>query len=123
MAGLRGVIESKGLFCALYSDRGSHFFVTTKEGEKVDKHRLTQVGRAMKELGVEMIAAYSPQARGRSERSFGTWQGRLPQELRLAGITSTEGANAFLRERYIGEFKIKFSLPAAGKRPARRGTG
>jgi transposase len=85
MAGLREVIESQGLFCALYSDRGSHFFVTVKEGEKVDKHRLTQVGRAMKELGVQMIAAYSPQARGRSERSFGTWQGRLPQELRVAG--------------------------------------
>jgi hypothetical protein len=64
MAGLREVIESHGLFCALYSDRGSHFFVTVKEGEKVDKHRLTQVGRAMKELGVQMIAAYSPQARG-----------------------------------------------------------
>ena len=85
MAGLREVIENKGVFCALYSDRGSHFFVTVKEGEKVDKHRLTQVGRAMKELGVQMIAAYSPQARGRSERSFGTWQGRLPQELRTGG--------------------------------------
>src|SRR6476646_2466239 len=123
MAGLREVIEIQGLFCALYSDRGSHFFVTMKEGEKVDKHRLTQVGRAMKELGVEMIAAYSPQARGRSERSFGTWQGRLPQELRLAGITSTEGANAFLRERYIGEFNIKFSVPAAEKGTAFRRTG
>ncbi len=67
MAGLREVIESKGLFCALYSDRGSHFFVTPKAGEKVDKHRLTQVGRALKELGVQMIPAYSPQARGRSE--------------------------------------------------------
>jgi len=76
MAGLREVIENEGVFCALYSDRGSHFFVTVKEGEKVDKHRLTQVGRAMKELGVQMIAAYSPQARGRSERNFGTWQGR-----------------------------------------------
>src|ERR1700677_4277568 len=86
MAGLREVIENQGLFCALYSDRGSHFFVTVKAGEKVDKHRPTQVGRAMKELGVQMIAAYSPQARGRSERSFGTWQGRLPQELRVAGI-------------------------------------
>jgi transposase len=88
MSGLREVIESKGLFCALYSDRGSHFFVTPKAGEPVDKHRLTQVGRAMKELGVQMIAAYSPQARGRWERSFGTWQGRLPQELRVAGIAS-----------------------------------
>jgi transposase len=122
MAGLREVIESKGLFCALYSDRGSHFFVTMKEGEKVDKHRLTQVGRAMKELGVQMIAAYSPQARGRSERSFGTWQGRLPQELRLAGITTVEGANAFLRERYIGEFNEQFSVAAEEKGTAFRRT-
>src|ERR671913_1468471 len=103
LLGLREVIEQKGVFCALYSDRGSHFFVTPKAGEKVDKQRLTQVGRAMKELGVQMIPAYSPQARGRSERSFGTWQGRLPQELRLAGINRLEEANQFLRERYIGE--------------------
>jgi len=123
MAGLREVIENKGLFCALYSDRGSHFFVTMKEGEKVDKHRPTQVGRAMKELGVQMIAAYSPQARGRSERSFGTWQGRLPQELRLAGITTVDGANAFLRERYIGEFNAKFSVAAEEKGTAFRRTG
>jgi hypothetical protein len=123
MAGLREVIETQGLFCALYSDRGSHFFVTVNEGEKVDKHRLTQVGRAMKELGVQMIAAYSPQARGRSERSFGTWQGRLPQELRLAKITTAEAANAFLRQRYIGEFNGKFSLPAAEKGTAFRRTG
>jgi hypothetical protein len=116
------VIESHGLFCALYSDRGSHFFVTVKEGEKVDKHRLTQVGRAMKELGVQMIAAYSPQARGRSERSFGTWQGRLPQELRLAGISTAEGANAFLRERYIGKFNSKFQVVAAEKGTAFRRT-
>ena len=101
MAGLRAVIVEKGLFCALYSDRGSHFFVTPKAGEKVDKHRLTQVGRAMKELGVQMIPAYSPQARGRGERNFGTWQGRLPQELRLAGIGTVEGANEFLNTRYI----------------------
>jgi transposase len=123
MAGLREVIEKQGLFCALYSDRGSHFFVTVKEGEKVDKHRLTQVGRAMKELGVQMIAAYSPQARGRSERSFGTWQGRLPQELRLTGITTVEGANDFLRERYIGEFNAKFSVQAVEKGTAFRRTG
>jgi transposase len=122
MAGLREVIEDKGLFCALYSDRGSHFFVTMKEGEKVDKHRPTQVGRALKELGVQMIAAYSPQARGRSERSFGTWQGRLPQELRLAGITTVDGANAFLKERYIGEFNEKFSVAAAEKGTAFRRT-
>jgi len=123
MAGLREVIETRGLFCALYSDRGTHFFVTVKEGEKVDKHRLTQVGRAMKELGVQMIAAYSPQARGRSERSFGTWQGRLPQELRLAGITTMEDANRFLRTRYIGEFNARFSGPAAEKGTAFRRTG
>jgi transposase len=122
MAALREVIENKGLFCALYSDRGSHFFVTPKAGEKVDKHRLTQVGRAMKELGVRMIPAYSPQARGRSERSFGTWQGRLPQELRLAGITGVEEANRFLRERYIGEFNQKFQVAAEQKGTAFRRT-
>ena len=101
------MIEQKGLFCALYSDRGSHFFVTRKAGEKVNPHRLTQVVRAMKELGVQMIPAYSPQARGRCERSFGTWQNRLPQELRLAGIATLEQANAFLRDRYMAEFKSK----------------
>ena len=122
MAGLREVIQTQGLFCALYSDRGSHFFVTPKAGEKVDKHRLTQVGRAMKELGVQMIPAYSPQARGRSERNFGTWQGRLPQELRLAGITTVEGANAFLRERYVAEFNAKFTVAAAQKGTAFRRT-
>jgi transposase len=120
MRGLREVIEAKGLFCALYSDRGSHFFVTPKAGEPVDKQRLTQVGRAMKELGVQMIAAYSPQARGRSERSFGTWQGRLPQELRVAGITTVEGANRFLQERYIEEFNTKFTVKAAEKGTAFR---
>jgi len=113
MVGLREVIEMEGLFCSLYSDRGSHFFVTPKAGEKVDKHRLTQVGRALRELGVQMIPAYSPQARGRSERNFGTWQGRLPQELRLAGIATVEEANAFLRSRYIAEFNQKFTVPAA----------
>jgi transposase len=123
MSGLRTVIEAKGLFCALYSDRGSHFFVTPKAGEPVDKHRLTQVGRAMKELGVQMIAAYSPQARGRSERSFATWQGRLPQELRVAGITSLEAANRFLRERYIGEFNAKFTVQAAQRGTAFRRCG
>lgn len=122
MAGLREVIETQGLFCALYSDRGSHFFVTPKAGEKVDKHRLTQVGRAMKELGVQRIPAYSPQARGRSERSFGTWQGRLPQELRLAGIGTVEAANAFLRQRYIAEFNTKFTAPAREKGTAFRKT-
>jgi hypothetical protein len=91
------VVEQNGVFCALYSDRGSHFWLTPKAGESVDRHRLTQVGRAMLELGVRMIPAYSPQARGRSERSFGTWQGRLPQELRLREIRTVEAANVFLR--------------------------
>jgi transposase len=114
MAAFRQVIERQGLFCASYSDRGSHFFVTPKAGERVDPHRLTQLGRALKELGVKMIAAYSPQARGRSERNFGTWQGRLPQELRVAGITTKEEANRFLRDRYIAQFNEQFAVAAAG---------
>jgi transposase len=113
MAALREVIERKGLFCALYSDRGSHFWLTPKAGEAVDPHRLTQVGRALRQLGIGMIPAYSPQARGRSERNFGTWQGRLPQELRLAGCTSLESANRFLREHYIAEFNCHFQVAAA----------
>ena len=120
MAGLREVIERKGLFCSLYSDRGSHFFYTPKEGERVDKMRLTQVGRAMKELGIQMIPAYSPQARGRSERNFGTWQNRLPQELRLAGIGTLEEANRFLREHYIAEFNRRFAVKAAERGTAFR---
>ena len=115
MAALKEVIERKGLFCALYSDRGRHFWLTPKAGEAVDPHRLTQVGRALRELGIRMIPAYSPQARGRSERNFGTWQGRLPQELRLAGCTTLEQANRFLRERYIAEFNRRFQVPAAGR--------
>jgi hypothetical protein len=91
----------------------------------VDKHRVKQVGRALKKLGVQMIPAYSPQARGRSERSFGTWQGRLPQELRLSGIATVEGAHEFLRTRYIAEFNQKFTVPptetgSAFRRTARR---
>src|SRR5436309_15557301 len=78
----------------------------------VDRQRLTQVGRAMRELGIQMIPAYSPQARGRSERNFGTWQGRLPQELRLAGVRTLEEANRFLRERYMAEFNRRFAVPA-----------
>src|SRR5438270_1348674 len=113
MAALREVVEGKGLFCALYSDRGSHFWLTPKVGGKVDRHRLTQVGRALAELGIQMIPAYSPQARGRSERNFGTWQGRLPQELRLHGVDSLEEANRFLREHYIAEFNRRFQVRAA----------
>src|SRR5690242_12558776 len=108
--------------CAVQRWRQS-FFVTRKAGEKVDPHRLTQVGRAMKELGIQMIPAYSPQARGRCERSFGTWQNRLPQELRLAGISTIEQANAFLRGHYIAEFNRKFAKPAAEKGTAFRKCG
>jgi hypothetical protein len=78
MTALRTVIEQQGVFCVLYSDRASHFFLTQKAGEPVDHHRLTQVGRALRELGIQMIPAYSPQARRRSLRGFSTWQGRLP---------------------------------------------
>jgi len=113
LAALRAVVEQYGIFCALYSDRGSHFWLTPKEGEIVDRQRLTQVGRAMRDLGIEMIPAYSPQARGRSERNFGTWQRRLPQELRLRGITTVQEANRYLRESYIAELNRKFSVPAA----------
>ena len=120
MAALREVIETQGLFCALYSDRGSHFFHTPKAGEPVDKTRLTQVGRALKELGIQMIPAYSPQARGRMERSYGTWQGRLPQELRLAGLTTVDEANRFLHVHYIAEFNQRFRVPAAERGTAFR---
>jgi transposase len=113
MAGLRTVIEEQGLFCTLYSDRASHFFLTPKAGEAVNHDRLTQVGRALKELGIQMIPAYSPQARGRSERGFSTWQGRLPQELRTRGITELEEANRFLRDEYIKEFNQRFSVAAS----------
>ena len=121
MAGLRAVIERQGLFCALYSDRGSHFFVTPKAGEKVDK-QADASGACDEGIGVQMIPAYSPQARGRSERSFGTWQGRLPQELRLAAIATVEAANAFLREHYIADFNTKFAAPAREKGTAFRKT-
>src|ERR1700693_2737797 len=113
MAGLKEGMERKAVFCALYSDRGSHFWLTPKVGGKVDYQRRTQVGRALHELGVQMIPAYSPQARGRSERSFGTWQGRLPQELRLAGCGTMEQANQFLREHYVAEFNRRFQVAAA----------
>src|SRR6202050_1111229 len=113
LAGLKEVIERKGVFCALYSDRGSHFWLTPKVGGKVDYQRRTQVGRALHELGVQMIPAYSPQARGRSERNFSTWQGRLPQELRLHQLRTLEAANRFLNDHYIAEFNRRFTVLAA----------
>ena len=113
LTGLREVIERQGVFCALYSDRASHFFLTPKAGEPVDHNRLSQVGRALRQLGIQMIPAYSPQARGRSERGFGTWQGRLPPELRRKKISTLEEANRFLREQYVQEFNQRFSQPAS----------
>ena len=113
MTALREVIELEGLFCALSSDRASHFFLTPKTGEPVDHNRMTQVGRALRELSIHLIRAYSPQARGRSERGFGTWQGHLPQELRLRGLTTIVAANQFLKAHYISEFNQPFMVKAA----------
>ena len=115
MPAVREVIEQQGIFCALYSDRASHFFVTPKAGGKVDLSRVTQLGRALQELGMKMIPAYSPQARGRMERSYRTWQGRLPQELRIRNLRTVEEANRFLREEYRAECNRRFAVPAAGK--------
>lgn len=107
--GLLAVIEAQGLPCALYSDRASHYFHTPEAGGKVDKSKLTQVGRALWQLGIEHIPAYSPEARGRSERAFGTLQDRLVKEFRLAGITTIEGANRYLREVYLPDHNSRFA--------------
>jgi transposase len=108
--GLREVVQRHGLFCALYTDRGSHYFHTPKAGEKVSKTQLTQVGRALRQLRIEHIPAYSPEARGRSERAFRTLQDRLPKELRLAGITTVEAANAWLRDIFVAEHNRAFMI-------------
>lgn len=110
--GLAEVVAAKGLFCALYTDRGSHYFHTPAAGGKVSRTQLTQVGRALAQLGIEHIAAYSPQARGRSERVFRTLQDRLPKELRLAGMTGIETANRWLAEVYLPEHNARFAVPA-----------
>jgi transposase len=112
LRGVREVVAKHGLFCALYTDRGSHYFLTPAAGGRVSKTVLTQFGRALKQLGIEHIAAYSPQARGRSERVFGTLQDRLPKELALAGITTVEAANRWLRETYIAEHNKRFAIAA-----------
>ncbi len=113
MAGIKAVLEAKGLPSTFYSDRGAHYWSTPKAGGKVDKVNLTQFGQAMKRLGIEMIAAYSPQARGRSERAFKTHQGRLPQELASAKITTMKEANTYLKEVYMPTFNKHFAHPAA----------
>jgi len=109
---LRDVIEARGLFCSLYADRGGHYWHTPQAGGKVDRDNPTQVGRALQQLGIELIPAYSPEARGRSERMFGTLQKRLPQELRLHGITTMAAANRFLEEDYLPRHNARFAIRA-----------
>ena len=110
--GVAEVIRANGLFCSFYSDRGSHYWITPAAGGKVDKEHLTQFGRALGQLGIEMIAAYSPEARGRSERAFATHQERLPKELALAGITDLAAANRYLARKYRPAFNAEFAVPA-----------
>jgi transposase len=113
------VFTERGLPSSLYTDRGSHYFLTPKAGEAVDKEQLTQVGRALAHLGIEHIPAYSPEARGRSERMFGTLQGRLPQELALAGIDDIEEANRYIREVYLPLHNAQFArLPQIAEESA-----
>lgn len=111
--GVAEVVTRHGLFASLYTDRGSHYWLTPEAGGKVDKAHPTQFGRAMGQLGIEMIPAYSPEARGRSERAFGTHQGRLPKELAAAKITDMNAANRYLERRYRGTFNAEFAVPAA----------
>jgi transposase len=109
---LKDCVAKCGIFCSLYSDRASHFFLTPKAGEKVLEGHLTQIGRALSELGIRPIPAYSPQARGRGERMNGTLQGRLPNEFRLHGIRTKEAANRFLKDVYIKEHNKRFMVKA-----------
>ncbi|MCP4119966.1 MAG: ISNCY family transposase [Desulfobacteraceae bacterium] len=110
--GVGEVIESRGLFSSLYTDRGSHYWHTPQAGGKVDKNNPTQFGRAMRQLGIEMIPAYSPEARGRSERMFRTHQDRLCKELAAEGIADMETANRYLRQAYQPSFNAEFMQPA-----------
>jgi len=111
--GLAETIAEHGLFSAFYTDRGAHYFIIPKESRKVDKTQLTQVGRALSQLGVTHIASYSPQARGRMERVFGTLQKRLPQELRLAKIKTMAAANRYLKDHFVPDYNARFAVPAA----------
>jgi transposase len=111
--GLAETIASKGLFSSFYTDRGSHYFFTPKAGEAVDKGRVTQVGRALAELGIAHIPSYSPEARGRMERLWQTLQKRLPPLLRLNGIDTVEAANRWLADGYLAEHNARFAVPAA----------
>jgi hypothetical protein len=113
MRGLAEVFAGQGLPSSVYTDRGSHYFFTPKAGEPVDTTRLTQVGRALDWLGIEHIPAYSPEARGRSERMFGTLQDRLPKELERAAIDDIATANRFIREAYLVAHNARFAKPPA----------
>lgn len=113
--GVREVIESRGLFSSLYTDRGSHYWYTPETGGKVDKNSPTQFGRAMRQLGIEMIPAYSPEARGRSERMFSTHQDRLTKELAAEGIKDMEAANRYLKEVYQPNYNAELTHPAMEK--------
>jgi len=112
LRGLQEVIGTKGLFSSLYTDRGSHYWHTDEAGGKVDTTRLTQVHRALQQLGITLIPAYSPEARGRSERAFRTLQDRLPKELALAGITEMAAANRYLTERFLPQYNERFMVRA-----------
>src|ERR1700761_2851978 len=112
LRGVRDVVAKHGLFCSLYTDRGCHYFFTPEGGGPVSKTVLTQFGRALKQPGIEHIAAYSPQARGRSERAFETLQDRLPKELKLAGIDTVDAANRWFNESYIAEYNERFAIAA-----------
>jgi transposase len=118
LAALRAVLEGPGVFCALYTDRGSHF-TTTRTGRSPHRPQSatdpTQIERALGQLGIELIAAHSPQARGRMERLWGTWQGRLPQELRLAGLRTLEAANRFLHQTWVPFHNRTWTVPAGGE--------
>jgi transposase InsO family protein len=113
LRGIAETIETKGLFCSFYTDRGSHYFVTPQAGGKVARDRPTQVGRALAELGIEHIASYSPEGRGRMERVFGTLQKRLPPLLRLDAPASIAAANAWLAEVYRPQHNTRFAVAAA----------
>lgn len=114
---IKNVVEKEGIFCSLYTDRGSHFFFTEKAGEDVSRDELTQIGRALSELGIQHIPSYSPQARGRQERHNQTFQGRIPQELRIRGIKTVKEANGYLKKEYVRAHNKRFV-----KQPEQKGT-
>ena len=109
MTALAAVFRTYGLPMALYTDRAKWAFHTPRAKGPVDKRQLTQVGRALARLGIEHIPAYSPQARGRSERLHRTFQDRLVNELRVAGIGALDAANAYLRDTFLPQYNATFA--------------